>query len=53
MHTWFHVQLDQKILDGIYYDPSQINAYAFFFPFAECEDRDDQEIYTETAAAIN
>ena len=34
------------------YDPSQINAYAFF-PFAECEDRDDQEIYTETAAAIN
>ena len=27
--------------------------HTLFFPFAECEDRDDQEIYTETAAAIN
>ena len=21
MHTWFDAQLDQKILDGIYYNP--------------------------------
>ena len=27
--------------------------HTLFFPFAECEDWDDQEIYTETAAAIN
>ena len=24
MHTWFHVQLDQKILDGLYGGPPRI-----------------------------
>ena len=24
MHTWFHVQLDQKILDGLYFECQQL-----------------------------